>query len=658
MKVLLSSVFGPYGVDDAYGRKENLMEFLHNQVTREQDLFSLRFNHPSFGLYFIAENIGVPAAVLDFPTEKRFIQEIKKGYDYVGISFIMPNFLKAKRMADLVREHAPESRIVLGGHGTSIPDVENLIEHDHICRGEGVKWFRKLLGENPDRPFSHPNLASTFGRRVMGAPMKSETAILIPGVGCPNGCRFCCTTHFFGKEYTPYFETGQELFDVCLQIEKELGFTEFGIMDENFLKYPKRAHELLHLMEKHDKHYRFSIFSSAETVAEAGVEFLARLGVTFLWIGVESKFEMYEKNKGIELKPLIHDLRDHGISVLASAILFLEQHDKESIWEDIRFAVGLETDLVQFMQLGPSPGTALYRDYEKRNILRKDIPYEEWHGQDKIWFDHPNFSLEDSNRILREAFRYDYDRQGASLLRIFDTTIRGYKTLARFDDPYMAKRRELMKQCATRYRPALAALKRFAHSPGTLRLTEEVAAKYEQELGPMSIKQRVLSTLALAFARREAARVSGGTNTYQPRIKRTRYRMSTKDLVVEALRGKKLSNRLKLDIKWGQTPVLVTLEGILDKVNARLLGMKIGRYLRKNGGELLVKLDHLITIEDGALTSLLKRIRHYQGRARIFLAEEAETVREAIARLPESLKWLVVTDRQAPGLCRERVELR
>ncbi len=33
MKLLLTSVFGPYGVDDEYGRKENLMEVLHNQVT-------------------------------------------------------------------------------------------------------------------------------------------------------------------------------------------------------------------------------------------------------------------------------------------------------------------------------------------------------------------------------------------------------------------------------------------------------------------------------------------------------------------------------------------------------------------------------------------------------------------------------------------------
>jgi len=650
MKVLLSSVFGPYGVDDAYGRKENLMELLHNQVTREQGLFSLRFNHPSFGLYFIAENVNVPTAVLDFPSEKRFIKEIKKGYDYVGVSFIVPNFLKAKRMADLVRKHAPASKIILGGHGTSIPGVDNLIENDHICRGEGVKWFRTLLGEDPERPFKHPNLPSTFGRRVLGAPMKPDTAILIPGVGCPNACRFCCTSHFFGKEYTPYFQTGQELFDLCVQIEKDTGFNEFAIMDENFLKYPDRARDLLQLMEKNGKHYRFSIFSSAETVVEAGVEFLARLGVTFIWIGVESKYEMYEKNRGIELKPLIRELRDHGISVLASAILFLEHHDKETIWEDIRFAVDLESDLVQFMQLGPAPGMALYRDYDKRNILMKDIPYEEWHGQHTIWFDHPHFFPEETEQILREAFRFDYNRQGASLLRMCDTVIRGYRTMAGFEDPYMAKRRELMKQYANKFRPALAGLKRFAHNNRTRRLTEEVIAKYDEELGPKSFKQMVLSAATLAFAHREAGRVSRGKNRYQPRVSRTKYRMSAKDLVVERLKGKKLSNLLELDIKWSQTSVIVKLNGILDKTNAKALGKKIGRYLKKQGGELMVNLDRLEIIEDGALAKLLKKIKRFQGRARIVLAEEAHIVREAIAGLPESLNWLVVTNSQE--LCR------
>jgi len=72
MKLLLTSVFRPYGIDDEYGEKENKMELFHNQVTREQGIFSYRFNHASQGLYFLTENIDMPTRVLDFPTFNRF----------------------------------------------------------------------------------------------------------------------------------------------------------------------------------------------------------------------------------------------------------------------------------------------------------------------------------------------------------------------------------------------------------------------------------------------------------------------------------------------------------------------------------------------------------------------------------------------------------
>ena len=312
MKVLLSSVFGPYGVDDDYGRKENVMELFHNQVTREQGIFSLRYHHYSFGLYFIAENIHAPTLVLDFPSEADFVKEIAKGYDYVGISFIVPNFAKAKRMAQLVRRHAPQSKIVLGGHGTRIGELDKLIDCDHICCGEGVKWFRRLLGEDPDRPFKHPVMPSGFRKSIMGIPVATNAAVLVPGVGCPNGCRFCCTSHFFDKAYTPYFDSGQELYDISADIESKTGFQEFFVMDENFLKRPQRARELLRLIEANGKEFRFGIFSSAETINALGPEFLARLGVYFVWIGVESKREVYEKNRGIDLQTMIQELRDYG----------------------------------------------------------------------------------------------------------------------------------------------------------------------------------------------------------------------------------------------------------------------------------------------------------------------------------------------------------
>lgn len=644
MKVLLTSVFGPYGVDDDFGRKENVMELFHNQVTREQGLFSLRFNHQSFGLYFLAENIDVPTVVLDFPSKEKFIKEIKKGYDYIGISFILPNFIKAKYMADQIRQYAPKTKILLGGHGTSIPGIETLIENDHICRGEGVKWLRQLLGENTKKPINHPIIDSVFSKRILGMKLKADAAVLIPGVGCTNGCRFCTTTHFFGKKYTPFFNTGKELFDVCQKIEKKLGYDEFFIMDENFLKVPQRAIELVALMEKHNKFYRFGIFSSAETIKQMGPEFLARLGVSFLWVGVESKHEIYEKNRDIDIKQMIQALRDHGISVLASGILFSEHHDQQTILDDIKFMVDLESDFVQFMGLGPLPGTALYKDYDEKGILRKDIPYEEWHGQHQIWFKHPHFNLKESAAFLKNAFRYDFDEQGSSLLRMCDTVLRGYVTVSKYKDSFMQKRTIQLKTWAEHYRMMLQALSRFAHNDIVLNKTKKLIQRYDSELGPQSLKQKIGTRLASYHAKREAIRILLGKNNYQPKTIITKYRMSVRNLACEVLKGKSLSNRLNIKLNWNHEPIMVELAGTLDKVNAKAFAKNLLAELKNEDCIVKLNLNQLNAIEDESLKRLLKKIKRYNQRVQIVFNNGVKVVDEALADLPEKLQRMFIDE--------------
>jgi radical SAM superfamily enzyme YgiQ (UPF0313 family) len=531
MKLLLSSVFGPFAVNDAYGRKENKMELFHNQVTREQGVFSYRFNHHSFGLYLMAENVETPTTVLDFPSLREFRQEVRKGYDFVGISFIVPNAAKARKMAEVVREESPATKIILGGHGVSIEGIENLIPHDFICRGEGIGFLRRLLGEPVDRPVRHPMLHSSFNRRVMGVPLPKTSGVILPGVGCPNKCHFCCTSHFFG-DYIPYLSTGKEMFDVCRGYEEKLGITDFGVLDENFLKSPERALKLLDCIESKGKLYTFGIFSSAETLRALGnLDTLVRLGVQFIWIGVESKREAYEKNRGVDFHGLIRELRERGISVMASAILFLENHDRKSIWEDIDFAVSLRPDYLQFMQLGPMPGTALHDLYLKKGTLRSDVPYEEWHGQGEIWFHHPDFTGEESREFLKRAFVRDYEYAGASLLRAIDTMLRGYCYTIGHSDPRVRRRAEsftLVKQM----RHFLPAARMLASNRATVDLTKQLASRYHALFGPRSARDLMVSAAVTGYAVAEWARIRYRSDVRHPgrNLLRYRWERSEKDV--------------------------------------------------------------------------------------------------------------------------------
>ena len=523
-KLLLTSVFGPFAVDDPYGRKENKMELFHNQVTREQGIFSYRFNHSSFGLNLLAENIGVPATVLDFPTLARFRRELAKGYTHVGISFIMTTFDKARKMAQVVREEAPGVKIILGGHGTNIDGIEGLIDHDYLCKGEGVGFLRRLFGESPDRPISHPVMYSSYNRKVMGVPIPDGSGILVPGVGCANKCRFCSTSHFFG-EYTAYLQSGREIFDLCCRYEERLGVTDFGVLDENFLKMPKRAFELIDLMEKHRRFFSFGIFSSAETITSLpDLDVLVRLGVNFVWMGVESKQESYEKNKGVDFKALVGELRKRGISVMTSLILFTEEHDKQSIWEDVDFGIELEPDYVQYMQLGPIPGTKLYRDYEEAGKLDDSVPLVRRHGQDRIWFHHPNFTGDESRDYLTRAFRKDYAVNGASFLRVMKTTLMGYRYTSGHADPLIRERAKPFKALALLTRHFLLASGLLAENRATTRLVGELRAEFKELFGAGGIKEAAMNAVVAGLALKERVWTGLFGDVRQPPLMVTAYR--------------------------------------------------------------------------------------------------------------------------------------
>lgn len=526
-RILLTGVFGPFGVDDEYGRKENIMELFHNQVTKGQSVGSFRFHHRSFGLYFIAENIDADVTVLDFPSKDRFAREVAKGYDIVGISFIAPNFLKAQEMARMTRGLAPYSEIVIGGHGAAIEGVEELIDCDHVVKGEGIRWLRAHLGQDPDAPIVHPILPSAERNSIFGVPLPGVmSSLLVPGVGCVNGCSFCSTSHFFGKQYTPFLSTGKELFETARRIADVRGTDSFFVMDENFLKDRERAMELLEEMERHQRFFRFHIFSSAEAITAFGLDNLVRLGVSLVWIGFESKTRQgaFAKNVGIDARALVRGLRKRGIAVLASGILCMEHHTPENIQVDIDYLVGLESDMVQFMLWTPLPVTDLYRRHKRLGLLDASLPFEEWHGQKKLNYRHPAFGEGDPERWITRAFAQDYHDNSSSMYRMAETSLRGYEYLASLDnrDACLETRLKQLARQAREYclmAPTIVELavnqrERFrAHA-----LNERAIHHFGR-----TAKEQLAVLLVLGFANRWKRRIERTGDVIQPRTIYTTY---------------------------------------------------------------------------------------------------------------------------------------
>jgi radical SAM superfamily enzyme YgiQ (UPF0313 family) len=526
-RVLLSSVFGPYAQDDEFGsRKINPMELYHNQVTREQGPFSLRMFHRSWGILMIQQNISAPTTVIDFPTREAFEAELAANeYDIVGISSIIVNVGKVREMCRIVRRISPRAAIVVGGHVAAVPGIEEMIDADHIVRGDGISWMRRYLGEDEAAPVRHPEIVSGFGGRALGVSLPQSrgttAATIIPSVGCPLGCNFCTTSAFFGGKgkFLNFYNTGEELYAVMSKIEASMGVRSFFMMDENFLLHKRRALELLERMKRDNKPWALYVFSSANAIRQYTMRELVELGVSWVWMGLESPNSSYAKLQGTDTLKLAAELRQHGIKLLGSSIVGLEHHTPENIESEIEHAVAHDTDFHQFMLYTPVPGTPLYYQMQEQGRMLEGIDPADIHGQDKFNFRHAAISREDSKRWLDRAFRRDFERNGPSIYRICRTTLNGWRRYKNDADPRVRARFAWeARALGTGYATALWAMEkhlRSSNAPVSLKI-RELRREVTREFGLLSqVVSRALGPFVLWRSRREEKRLAAG-HTYEP----------------------------------------------------------------------------------------------------------------------------------------------
>jgi radical SAM superfamily enzyme YgiQ (UPF0313 family) len=526
-RLLLSSVFGPYAQDDEFGsRAINPMELYHNQVTREQGSFSLRMFHRSWGLMLIQQNISAPSTLLDFPTLETFERElVAHPYDIVGISGIIPNFGKVREMCRRVRRLSPQSVIVVGGHVAGIPGIEEMIDADHVVRGEGVGWMRRYLGEDANAPIVHPEILSGFGFRILGMRVPDNTrdtaATIIPSVGCPMGCNFCTTSAFFGGKGKShhFYESGDQLFDVMQHMERSMGVQSFFVMDENFLLNRPRAMQLLRRMVEHGKSWALYVFSSINAIRKYSMDELVRLGVSWIWVGLESPQSSYAKLKDADTREIVASLRSHGIKLLGSTIVGLEHHTPENIHDDIDYAVSHDTDFHQFMLYTPVPGTPLHRQMSEQGRMLEGIELADIHGQFKFNFRHAAISRDESKAFLDGAFRRDFEENGPSLFRICQTLFNGWQRYKNHPEARVRARfAHEAQKLRTTYNAALWAMEqRLKRSnPQVASRIRSLRRDMESMFGtPTRLLRMLLGPILVWTSKREDRRLADGV-TYEP----------------------------------------------------------------------------------------------------------------------------------------------
>lgn len=625
-RVLLTSVCRPLG--EKFGDAASVgYELLYGQVTRAQGLFSPRANHVQFGLTYIAENIEAPATVLHYPSRRELVRELKKGYDYVGLSFVLSTYHRMKEAVALIRRHAPAAKIVLGGYGTVLSDEELQPYCDFICREEGAGFMQRLLGESSAAPQRHPVVVSrlrVFSREV------SRTGMVFAGLGCPNGCDFCCTSHFFKRKHIRLLETGGEIYDVIRryqEIEPEMSIV---ILDEDFLLNRRRAMELRDRVVAGGQALSIFCFASIKALSQYTIEEILEIGIDGVWIGYEGTRSGYAKQQGRPVEELVRELREHGVSVLTSMIVGLPYQTPEIIEEELDGLMALEPTLSQFLIYGPTPGTPFYEQVMAEGRLHEELAgdretyYRNCTGF-KAMVTHASMTPDGIESAQQHCFDEDLRRLGPSMFRSIDVWLRGYEKLKESANPLLRKKAARFAFEIRRAYPVFLAGKVFARSD---EMREKVAAlekRVHDALGAPSLREAVSSMAAVGLAAWTGLTLK--LDLFQhPAVTRHTFRTPEESLparVWRRLRHQDASgHRVDVELRPEST-IWVTVRGSLNVERAERLAAELASALRRRKERLVVDLERLVTAESAALDDLLEELRRFGDRVRVLVPQLA-----------------------------------
>jgi radical SAM superfamily enzyme YgiQ (UPF0313 family) len=636
-KVLLTSVCRPLGPQ--YGDAPSVgYELLYRQVLRAQGIFSPRTVNIQYSLEYIAENLDTPTVVLQYPSKSELIRELKKGYDYVGISFLMAIFHKVKDMVALIRQYAPNTKIILGGYGTILSDEELKPYSDFICREEGVTFMRRLLGE-PEIPMPYKQPLIVSDLKVFGWTV-SGTGKIFAGLGCPNGCDFCCTSHFFKRKHIKLLPEGKDIYDVVkryLDLDPNLVFL---IIDEDFLLNKKRAMEFRDCVMKGGKTLSIFAFSSIKAISQYTVEEILEMGIDGFWIGYEGTRSGYAKQQGRPVEDILTEFREHGITILASMILGFDYQNREVVAQELDGLMKLKPALAQFLIYGPVPGTPFHARVMKEGLLHEqyirnpELMYRIADGF-TAGMKHPTLSAAEIAELQCWCFEEDFQRLGPSIFRTLEGRFLGYQKLKNSPNPFLRQKAGVYAgdlRCAY---PVFITGRLLGPNAAVRRWIGNLERQIHAELGRPTLVQQLKSVVAVGAALWTAITLK--LNLFQhPKLMRTAYRMPEEcwsafklwEEIPQKVSIPDLS--IQVELQHSRKQVWMRLEGVLSAKHAEGLAQRIRDSLEQSKSRLVLDLKNLNWDKANDLHPLQEKLAAYRSRIRVVLPKLAAAHPELI----------------------------
>jgi radical SAM superfamily enzyme YgiQ (UPF0313 family) len=226
---------------------------------------------------------------------------------------------------------------------------------------------------SPRRDLFHPN--------YLLAPVQTTR-------GCPFDCEFCSVPQFNGRALR--MRPVEDVIEELESIRNRLIF----FVDDNLIGYGRRALERTKVLFEEIIRRRIkkqwwsqcsiNIADDAEVLKLA-----ARSGCRLIFVGFESVTEDvlkgFSKNRKAKevmenYRHVVETIHSHGIAVLGSFILGLDEEGPEVFEATARFILDAGIDVAQITYLTPLPGTPLWKRLEPEGrLLFNNFPNDWYH---------------------------------------------------------------------------------------------------------------------------------------------------------------------------------------------------------------------------------------------------------------------------------------
>ena len=306
--------------------------------------------------------------------------------DVLCLYAMTTTFPRACDIARMFREKG-HARIIMGGIYPSASPEEALPHVDQVVVGEAESVILDVVEGRITDPIVHAEPICDLDTipfpdySVLKTPV--SCANVITSRGCPFRCTFCTTSRMFA----PYRRRSVDSVIAELRMLHERGFQYMNFEDDNFTADKDRAKEICRRIIAENLQFEDTFFFGRTDMANDPelLDLLAAAHLNWVLIGIESlnqaALDEIDKHQSVEdIRRAGIACKEHGIQLIASIVLGIDQDGPEDIARTVEFAKSIDASKLQPAILTPFPGTPVYEQFckEGRMIASDERDWEQF----------------------------------------------------------------------------------------------------------------------------------------------------------------------------------------------------------------------------------------------------------------------------------------